>query len=250
MTSESTGYEVLDQYRTISNKLKKRFLRKPNETEASESFVQLANKCEAQHLPQYSALSWIAAARCEGTLGNSISENSYLLRAGRQFLNAEREDLDIGCTSANENLQAGLACFRHAFLRHNNETSLGLELIDYLQNLDQKELYLKQAVDLASKNKQDSHLHCLGLLGNYFIAKGDHVAALQTYQEIRKVLDNVAVTGYKCKTLLECEINLVFLLLILKPSPQNIPTQLAKILEKYTWGDQSSLLGMFNIIIN
>ncbi|XP_050298047.1 40-kDa huntingtin-associated protein isoform X5 [Anthonomus grandis grandis] len=116
--TESTGFELLDQYRSITSKLKKRFLRKPNETEASESFAALGQQCESQELPQYAALSWLAAARCEGTLGNPVSETAYLLRAARQFFKAEQEDFLTGCTCVStENLEAGISCYHHASQR-------------------------------------------------------------------------------------------------------------------------------------
>lgn len=59
----------------------------------------MAQQCESEELPQYAALSWIAAARCEGTLGNNVAETSYLLQAARQFLKAEEENSQTDCPS-------------------------------------------------------------------------------------------------------------------------------------------------------
>lgn len=59
----------------------------------------MAQQCESEELPQYAALSWIAAARCEGTLGNNVAETSYLLNAARQFLKAEEENSQTDCPS-------------------------------------------------------------------------------------------------------------------------------------------------------
>lgn len=59
----------------------------------------MAQQCESEELPQYAALSWIAAARCEGTLGNNVAETSYLLKAARQFLKAEEENSQTDCPS-------------------------------------------------------------------------------------------------------------------------------------------------------
>lgn len=50
------------------------------------------------------------------------------------------------------------------------------------------------------------------------------------------------MSGHRCNTLLSCEIYTIFLLLILKPSHQNLATNLAKVLEKYTWGDKSDVV--------
>lgn len=246
MSSETTGYEILDQYRHISSKLKKRFLRKPNETEALESFTALGQQCESQDLPEYAAINWIAAARCEGTLGNTIGETSYLLRAARQFLKAEKQDVDIGGIRVpTDNLQASLACYSHASSRYAEDSSiplgLELEIIDFLQLIDRKEctqMYLNNAIEL-SKHKRDSHVHCLDLLASHFVSIGDYVPALYTYQKICLLLESLSANGHRCELLLKCEVYSVFLLLILRPSPQNISPELAKVLEKYTWGDQN-----------
>lgn len=54
----------------------------------------------------YAGLSWIAAARCEGSLKNIPGETSCLTRAGRQFILAEDKYKSLGCPSpSNENLQ-------------------------------------------------------------------------------------------------------------------------------------------------
>lgn len=48
----------------------------------------------------------IAAARCEGLLGNTTSEINYLVRGARQFVKTEMKDKALGYpTLGNENLQ-------------------------------------------------------------------------------------------------------------------------------------------------
>jgi len=52
----------------------------------------------------------LAAARCQGTLENTSSEINLLVKAGRQFLTAEKKDNDIGCSSiGQENIQVSCA---------------------------------------------------------------------------------------------------------------------------------------------
>ena len=52
----------------------------------------------------------MAAARCQGTLENTSSEINLLVKAGRQFLTAEKKDNDIGCSSiGQENIQVSCA---------------------------------------------------------------------------------------------------------------------------------------------
>ncbi|KAJ8923349.1 hypothetical protein NQ315_001907 [Exocentrus adspersus] len=246
--SETTGSEILDQYRNISNKLKRRFLRKPNVTEASESFVSLAKQCETLELPAYSGLCWIAAARCEGSLSNTIGETACLIQSGRQFLNAEENDFNLGCSSVSgENLQAGLSCYTHASTRYPDNSSipigLNLELTEFLKKIDRVEYvqtYLENAVEL-SKDRPDTNIYCFELVASHFVDTGDYLSALETYLEIFKLLEQLPMNGARCETLLKCEIFCVFLLLILRPSPQKLSADLAKILEKYTWGDKNDI---------
>ena len=54
------GQEFLTEYRNISNKLKKRFLRRPNVSEASDQFRQLGKRLEDGDEPQYAAYCHLA----------------------------------------------------------------------------------------------------------------------------------------------------------------------------------------------
>lgn len=83
----------------------RRFLRKPNVTEACESFTSLGQYCENSDMPAYAGLCWIAAARCEGSIKNIPGETSCLTRAARQFLSAEQKYKSLDCSSPSiENL--------------------------------------------------------------------------------------------------------------------------------------------------
>ena len=84
------GSEFLPEFRAIHNKLKKRFLRKPNVSEAGEQFAKLAKKMHSREEPQYEGLCHLAVARCERSLGNPSSESEALLLAARSFLKAEK----------------------------------------------------------------------------------------------------------------------------------------------------------------
>ena len=57
------GQEYLTEYRNISNKLKKRFLRRPNVSEASEQFRGLAKRLEDNEEPQYAAYCHLATGK-------------------------------------------------------------------------------------------------------------------------------------------------------------------------------------------
>lgn len=72
-----------------------------------------------------------------------------------------------------------------------------------------------------------------------YLFSGDYLAALETFLEISMALEKIPSNGSRSELLLKCEISCVFLLLILRPSPQKIVPELAKILERYNWGDKN-----------
>ncbi|CAG9817589.1 unnamed protein product [Phaedon cochleariae] len=246
MNSESGDIDILDQYMNISNKLKKRFLKKPNVTEACESFTSLAKQCETQELPQYAGLCWIAAARCEGSLLNNTGETSCLVQSARQLFKAEERDISMGCKNVpGEYFQAGLSCYAHAASRYPENCSmpisLDLEIVDFLKRIGRPQYiqdYLDDSIKL-SRDRVGTKIHCLELLASHFINSGDFVAAFNTFLEISNLVEELPCSGHKAEILLKCELNSVFLLLILRPSPQKLSPNLAKILEKYTWGDKN-----------
>lgn len=75
--------DVFSNYRTITNKIKKRFLKKPNYAEASEQFGTLTRVLKQQECPQYAGFCCLAKARCENTVGNTIAEAQSLSEAAR-----------------------------------------------------------------------------------------------------------------------------------------------------------------------
>ncbi|KAF2899476.1 hypothetical protein ILUMI_06689 [Ignelater luminosus] len=246
MSVDSSGTDILDQYKHISNKLKKRFLRKPNVTEACDSFTSLGQYCENIEMPSYAGMCWIAAARCEGSLGNIPGETSCLVRSARNFVLAEVKNKSLGCQSvSDENLQAALSCYAHARTRLPEScplaTGINLEIVESLNKLDinhANEMYLKDAVDL-SQNSLDIKVHCLELLASNYIERGDYTAALDTFTEITNLLENLPPNGTRSDVLLNCEVSRIFLLLILRPAPQKLAPHFTKLLETFTWGDKN-----------
>ncbi|KAJ4442952.1 40-kDa huntingtin-associated protein [Periplaneta americana] len=256
--------DFLGQYRAISNKLKKRFLRKPNVTEASEQFGKLAIQCEREELPQYAGLCWVAAARCESSLGNASGEAWNLVRAGRQFLTAEITSKDLGCPSpGGEHVQAAVSSFSHAASRwqhqHNQDQPLGnhqsqsplaaglaLELgqalrVD-LDRIAEAATQYRHAADL-QRNSPLEQLNSLGLLATCKIELGDYDGALSVFNEMVSVAEygGKPPMGVYCDIMHRCEITRVLLLLILQPTAQRLPPDLAQVLEKYAWAEDGKV---------
>ncbi|XP_067005210.1 40-kDa huntingtin-associated protein [Anabrus simplex] len=259
-----SSVDFLGQYRAISNKLKKRFLRKPNVTEASDQFGALALRCERDELPQYAGLCWMAAARCEGSLSNNPGEAWDLVRGARQFMAAEVKGARLGCPSpGGEHLQAAVSCYSHAATKWQQHQScehtqglpqppsplaagLSLELghalrVD-LNRVGEAATEYKHAAEL-QRGSPLEQLNSLGLLASCQIELGDYDGALSTFNEMVTVTEvgSRPTMGAYSDILHRCEVTRVLLLLILQPSAQRLPPDLAQVLEKYAWGEEGSV---------
>ncbi|XP_043592328.1 40-kDa huntingtin-associated protein-like [Bombus pyrosoma] len=237
--------DFLTKYHNISNKLRKRFLRKPNVAEASDQFGTLAIECEQKELWQYAGLCLLDAARCQETLENIFSELNYLIKAGREFLVADKKDKDIGCPSiGQENTQASISCFGHALARCHNQpgfntmsAGLALELALALGSTPAGIQQLRKAIDIFPSIK------AINTLVSYHIKQGDYVSALQILNDFVEFVEsyiNAGARGNYSVILHRCEVTRVLLLLILQPSPQRLAPSLAQVLEKYAWIEEST----------
>ncbi|OAD60500.1 Factor VIII intron 22 protein [Eufriesea mexicana] len=210
--------DFLTKYHNISNKLKK----KPNVAEASDQFGALAIECEQKELWQYAGLCLLAAARCQGTLENIFSELNLLIRAGREFLVADKKVKDIGCPPiGQENTQAAISCFGHALTRCHNQSGFGTMSAG---------LALELALALGPTPAGTQQLR-------------DYVSALQILNDFVEFVEsyiNAGARGNYSVILYRCEVTRVLLLLILQPSPQRLAPSLAQVLEKYAWVEEST----------
>ncbi|XP_011504574.1 PREDICTED: factor VIII intron 22 protein-like [Ceratosolen solmsi marchali] len=234
------------KYRVISGKLKKRLLRKPNVSEASDQFESLAINCEQKELHQYAGWCWLAAARCQESVGNCIYEINFLTKAGRQFLIANKNNKDIGCLSiSDEDIQVAINAFNHALTRCENQdgfqmmsSSLAIELALALGSNSEGIKYLCSAI----------HTHptvqAINLLVTYYIKQGNYVSALRVLTELVEMIENHlgarTIDNYR-NILHKCEISRVLLLLIMRPTPQRLAPSLAQVLEKYAWAEDTRI---------
>lgn len=140
----------------------------------------LAINCEQKELHQYAGWCWLAAARCQGTVGNSICEINLLIKAGRQFLISNKKNNDIGCLSINqEDLQAAVNAFNHAITRCEAKegfgvmsASLAMELALALGENSEGTEYLSRAI----------HTHptvqAINILISYYIKQGIKISKI------------------------------------------------------------------------
>lgn len=252
--TDPASNDILNQYRSISNKLKKRFLRKPNVQEASEQYGSLAMQCESQQLFPYAGLCWQAVARCENELGHSNGEIAALVRGGKLFLQAEQKGASIGCQSAGgENVQAALCCYSRAGQRSQFQGPLGVPpaaglalqvaavLHQELDRADAARTHYTRAAELL-RSSPAAYLHCLGNIASGKVADGDYDGALAVFDEMVSITEAAPQPTVGCyrDLLHRCEVTQVLLLLLLQPTPSRLPTRLAQLLERYTWGEHGT----------
>ncbi|XP_076075099.1 40-kDa huntingtin-associated protein-like isoform X1 [Mytilus galloprovincialis] len=249
--------DVLGKYRNVTNKLKKRFLKRPNIAEGIEQYGALAKSLRQQECPQYAGFCCLAQARCEHTLVNAAGEAQALTEAARAFLEAEMNNRDIKCPSFEEHLTAAINCYSHAirvYIENNNPSlaaALCIELGNALQKLErpgEAMAHFQRAAELQSQMKTYgifSPLECLqslGLVATCKIEMRDYDGALGVFTEMAYLAQERGGSsttgkpiGAYCDILARCEVCRVLLLMLLQPTPQRIRPEHAQTLEKYAW---------------
>lgn len=243
--------DFLQQYRNITNKLKKRFLKKPNVSEGSEQFASLSKQLRSQECHQYAGFCQLAQARCEHTIGNWCAEAYSLTEAARSFLQSEHSIQELHCPSFQEHLNAAINCYSHAirvYLENKQcamAAALSIELGNSLKELGHPGEAI-QHYHRAAELQLQNPLECLDSLGCIASAKimiGDYEGALSSLTEMNYLAQERGVTtsdglqpiGAFSDILARCEVSRVLLLLLLQPTPQRIRPEHAHMLEKYSW---------------
>uniref|UniRef100_A0A8D3DM37 Coagulation factor VIII associated n=1 Tax=Scophthalmus maximus TaxID=52904 RepID=A0A8D3DM37_SCOMX len=220
--------DFLARYRAVSNKLKKRFLRKPNVAEASEQFGQLAKELKQQDCLQYAAFCNLAMARCEQTLFNAPGEALALTDAARLFLSSEKENRALQAPGFDEHLQAALNCYSFAVKEMNRP---GEAVVHY-----------QRAAELQTQTPIEALLS-MGEIATCKILTRDYDGALSIFTETQLMCQERGLqlpgtstpVGAFLDIVAKCEISRVLLLMLLEPPPQKLLPEHAQTLERYAW---------------
>lgn len=244
---EASNHDFLAQYKAISAKLKKRFLRKPNIAEASAQFGILAKSLENQECPYYAAFCCLAVARCEHSVGNSIFESQNLVHAARLFLEAEQLNHHLMCPGYDEYLQAAIAAYNEAIAVYfdNNQpalaASLYLDLGQALRNLgrtNESVPYFLKAAHIHRFCALD-YLNDLEQVSECYLSVGDFDGALSVLTEMQVIVEKKGMKenneriGAYTQILSNVEISRILLLLLLEPPHFKLKPEHAKLLEQY-----------------
>jgi len=237
------GHEFLTEYRTISNKLKKRFLRRPNVSEASDHFRQLAKRLEDGEEPQYAALCHLATGRCEQTIGNGAGEVEAVTHAARSFLKAEMEIQSLKNPSFEEHLVAAISSYLQAAKlqeeagRPRLAAGLHLEIGDSLKRLKRAAEalpYYQKAAELQSGSVRDLMMAKMAVADCY-ISTPDHHNALLVLSDVASLAEDHDPCQLYTDLMANVEVLRVLLLLIIQPSLHNTSPHLLQVLDKYKW---------------
>jgi len=244
---EMDNQNFLTEYKTISNKLKKRFLRRPNVAEASENFRQLGKKLEDDEEPQFAGFCYLATGRCEQTVGNLSAEVEAITLAARCFLKAEMETQTLKNPSFEEHLNAAIAGFRQAAKleeeagRFSAAASLYIQLGDALVELKRPAeglFYYQIGLKLESSSIMDTIL-IKNKIGECFISMSDYHNGLKTFTELANFCMDNDPSQLFHNRLGNLQILRVLLLLIIQPSHHNTPPHLLQVLDKYKWESEN-----------
>nr|XP_023663489.1 factor VIII intron 22 protein-like [Paramormyrops kingsleyae] len=238
--------DFLTRYRAVSNKLKKRFLRKPNVAEASEQFGQLAKELKQQDCLQYAAFCNLAMARCEQTLFNAPGEALALTEAARLFLLSERENHSLQAPGFDEHLQAALNCYSFAikvYIEMNQPVmaaSLSLELGNALKEMNRPGeaiVHYQRAAELQAQTPIESLLS-MGEIASCKILTRDYYSALAVLTEMQFVCQERGLQVPGTNTPVGealCHYAAVMSLPVDIPPPQKLLPEHAQTLERYAW---------------
>lgn len=246
--------DVFGNYRSITNKIRKRFLKKPNFNEASEQFATLTRVLKHQNCPQYAGFCCLAKARCENTLGNGVAESEALLEAARLFFQAEKESIDMKCVALEEHLTEAIHCYNQAVKGYMKEGNIGLasmvalEIANNLLSIGRLDEAHNHFVRASEIQRQISILDCFCTLRKAAYCKvnmNNLPGAISHLTEIMRMIDSMVNKDKECFTFSlqsirqSVEISVVFIML-LKSTPMELTKEHSKIMEPYTWENEET----------
>ncbi|XP_065064133.1 40-kDa huntingtin-associated protein-like [Rhopilema esculentum] len=241
--------DVLSNYRAINNKLKKRLLKKPNFAEASDQFGTLTRVLKQQECLQYAGFCCIAKAHCQNALNNPVAETEALVEAARLFFKAEKENVDVKCPAFEEHLTEATHCFNQAIKIYKREGHLALAAMISLEvgnklrevgKIQEACDHFIRAAEIQRSYSIIDYLHSTREGITCRIMTGDYHSALKMLSELSTIIEAYEkkepfILVSQREFICSCEIDKVFLLLLLQSSPQQLSSAYGKVMEKYIW---------------
>ena len=241
--------DVLANYRAINNKLRKRLLKRPNYSDASDQFGTLTRVLDQQECPQYAGFCCIAKAHCENALNNPVAETDALIQAARLFFKAEKDNVEVSCPALEEHLTEAIHCYNQAIKIYNREghlalaAMLSLEVAVKLKEVGKIHEASEHFIRAAEIQRQYSIIDYIDSTREGItchIMTGSYHSALKMLSEVGSIVEAYEkrepfILESQRDLICTCEIDKVFLLLLLQSLPQQLCNNYGKVMEKYIW---------------
>lgn len=198
-------YDYNLAFKSISEKLKKKFLRKPNVSDAIDEYTALSKQLDSEESFSLSAACWQQVAKCYHSVGNVVSESAALQNAAKNYLHSETATtIESNNITFNEDLLSVISTYDEAIKLHcdQNERVLSaklcLELADILAVKYEKYFesipYYERAISLSvnSESSQQLQVALIQLkLAAIKVFTCDYLSALKIYTEITNSISNM-----------------------------------------------------------
>ena len=184
-------------FKAISTKLKKRFLRKPNVSEAIDEYTALSKQLESEECFGLAGYCMQQVAKSYHSVGNTVSESVALQTAAKHYLNSEiGSTIESGTVTFSEDLLSAISLYEEGIKLHceQNEKQIAgklcLELADILalkfDRLFESLSYYERAISLFTTNEHTASLQVLLVqfkLASLKVFTCDYSGALVTYTD-------------------------------------------------------------------
>lgn len=199
------NYDYNLTFKSISEKLKKKFLRKPNVSDAIDEYTALSRQLDLEESFSLSAACWQQVAKCYHSVGNLISESAALQNAAKNYLQSETvSTIESNNITFNEDLLSVISVYDEAIKLHcdQNERILSaklcLELADILAIKFEKHFeaipYYERAISLSFNSESNKQIQVMLIrlkLATIKVFTCDYLAALNIYTEITNSISNL-----------------------------------------------------------
>lgn len=171
-------------------------------------------------------------AKCEKTLGNTLTETEALLKSARCFVKADNKTNELNIKSNNhEHLEGALRCYNQAVSKFGDDSVMKAAVIREIKKNNPN-------VESTSNFNSPSHrIFDLELSAGLNIKSGDFMSALEKLTEIYDDITERKVECYYDDVMQRNEITRLFLIILLQLPPSRHTPSHIKLLEKYSSDD-------------
>lgn len=192
----------------------------PNVSDVSEEFQRLAVQFFEVGMPEYAALCYDGASKCEKALNNPVFERHLLLKAARAYRKADSNRL---CLRSNTKpyTQGALSCYHRVITQLSDDSAMKAAIIREMKEINPNYEVTSNFVSPAHR-AQD-----LDMAANECITSGNFESALEKITEICDDIVERKVEDLYEDILGKHEITLILLILLLEyPSARQSPSNI------------------------